>query len=101
MEARLPDSRGPRRRSVAGARLQRFQAAIEWLVDRTLLAGNVVASPGVNGLFRYDPNGAFNSLATGDTTTDSFAYTVSDDQGETSVSAATVTITITGVSRSP
>src|SRR5260370_1685797 len=47
-----------------------------------------------DGSFSYDPNGAFASLAAGQTTTDSFLYTVTD--GSNAGSTATVTITITG-----
>src|SRR5206468_3757973 len=42
----------------------------------------------------YDPNGAFESLAAGETATDTFSYTVTDEHGATST--ATVTVTITG-----
>ncbi len=63
----------------------------------TLLPSGALLTINANGTFVYDPNGAFNSLAAGVTATDTFTYTVSDNFGETSVSAATVTITITGV----
>ncbi|MBO9523325.1 MAG: tandem-95 repeat protein [Nocardioidaceae bacterium] len=43
----------------------------------------------------YDPNGAFDSLGTGETATDTFTYTASDGHGGTDT--ATVTITVTGV----
>src|SRR5260370_21174174 len=46
-----------------------------------------------DGTFSYDPNGAFASLAAGQSTTDSFLYTVKDAAGATST--ATVAITIT------
>jgi len=48
-----------------------------------------------DGTFDYDPNGAFESLAVGESTTDSFSYTVSDGNGGFSIT--TVTLTITGV----
>lgn len=48
-----------------------------------------------DGSFSYNPNGAFNSLETGDTDTDSFTYLAENDLG---VSEATVTVTINGVS---
>jgi VCBS repeat-containing protein len=52
-----------------------------------------------DGSYTYDPNGKFDSLAAGRTTTDSFNYTVSDGAGGTST--ATATITITGVNNAP
>ena len=47
-----------------------------------------------DGTFTYDPNGAFATLAAGQTATDQFLYTVSDGSGASST--ATVTVTITG-----
>jgi VCBS repeat-containing protein len=64
----------------------------------TALPSGALLTINADGTFTYDPNGAFDSLASGATATDTFTYTVSDNFGETSVSAATVTITITGVS---
>ncbi|MCA9079731.1 MAG: tandem-95 repeat protein, partial [Planctomycetaceae bacterium] len=52
-----------------------------------------------NGTFTYDPNGQFETLANGETATDTFTYTVSDGDGGTST--AMVTITITGVNDAP
>ena len=52
-----------------------------------------------DGSYDYDPNGQFENLAVGASTTDSFAYTVSDGQGGTDT--ATVTITITGTNDAP
>ncbi|MCB1602844.1 MAG: VCBS repeat-containing protein, partial [Xanthomonadales bacterium] len=40
----------------------------------------------------YDPNGAFETLALGETGIDTFAYTVSDNHGATSVATATLVI---------
>ncbi|MEM7543351.1 MAG: Ig-like domain-containing protein, partial [Pseudomonadota bacterium] len=51
-----------------------------------------------DGSYTYDPNGAFESLASGQTTTDTFQYTLSDG---TESDTATVTITITGVDDAP
>jgi len=51
---------------------------------------------GPRGAFTYDPNGQFDYLQAGDSTTDSYTYTVSDASGDTDT--ATVTITINGVS---
>lgn len=53
-----------------------------------------------NGTFDYDPNGMFEHLGTGDTASDSFTYTVVDDDTGLSGSA-TVTITINGVNDAP
>ncbi|MGO4128344.1 beta strand repeat-containing protein [Inquilinus sp. YAF38] len=55
----------------------------------SIVAGNVV----------YDPGTAFQSLAAGATTTDSFTYTMQDAAGVQST--ATVTMTITGVNDDP
>jgi len=52
-----------------------------------------------NDSVTYDPNGQFESLAAGETTTDSFSYTVTDGNG--GISAATITVTITGQNDAP
>jgi VCBS repeat-containing protein len=62
----------------------------------TQLPSGALLTINSDGTFTYDPNGAFNSLTTGQTATDTFTYTVSDNFGETSANPATVTITITG-----
>lgn len=49
-----------------------------------------------NGSYAYNPNGQFNYLIDGQTTGDSFSYTISDGRGGTDT--AIVTITINGVS---
>ena len=55
-----------------------------------------------NGVFDYDPNGAFESLAPGVTTTDSFSYTVDDGRGQAnSTDTATVVVTVIGVGDLP
>jgi VCBS repeat-containing protein len=63
-------------------------------VNTTGTLGAVVAW-GPRGAFTYDPNGQFDYLLAGNSTTDSFAYTVSDACGDNAT--ATVTITINGV----
>jgi VCBS repeat-containing protein len=63
------------------------------------LASGALLQVNADGSYSYDPNGAFNSLAAGVTTTDSFTYTASDGNGGTD--SATVTITITGVNDAP
>ena len=50
---------------------------------------------GPRGAFTYDPNGQFDYLQAGNSTTDSFTYTVTDACGDSDT--ATVTITIHGV----
>jgi VCBS repeat-containing protein len=50
---------------------------------------------GPRGAFTYDPDGQFDDLQAGNSTTDSFTYTVSDACGDSAT--ATVTITIHGV----
>jgi VCBS repeat-containing protein len=52
-----------------------------------------VVSNNGDGTFSYDANGAFGYLAAGQTATDTFQYTVTDNHGAVSVQTATVTIT--------
>ena len=52
-----------------------------------------------DGSFTYDPEGQFQYLRAGNSTTDSFTYTVSDSSGDSDT--ATVTITIKGVNDPP
>ena len=51
------------------------------------------------GTVTYGPNGAFESLAQGQSTTDSFTYTASDPGGLTA--SATMTVTVTGANDAP
>ncbi|GAB5388094.1 MAG: hypothetical protein Alpg2KO_10620 [Alphaproteobacteria bacterium] len=67
-------------------------------VDATSASG-VALSVNGDGTIAYDPSTVFNSLAVGDTATDTFSYTVTDEHGATAT--ATATITITGVNDSP
>ncbi|MCP5155360.1 MAG: tandem-95 repeat protein [Ectothiorhodospiraceae bacterium] len=53
-----------------------------------------------DGSFTYDPGGAFQSLAQGTSTTDTFTYTVDDGTGSGD-DAGLVTITIEGVNDAP
>ncbi|MCP4048665.1 MAG: hypothetical protein GY732_22030, partial [Gammaproteobacteria bacterium] len=64
--------------------------------DTTGTLGSVTRNS--DGTFSYDPNSRFDDLGVGESVTDTFVYTVSDDNGTTDT--ATVTITITGVKRS-
>jgi len=59
----------------------------------------IVTDWDADGSFTYDPNGQFEYLPAGSSTTDSFTYTVSDGNGGTDT--ATVTITINGVNDVP
>jgi len=52
-----------------------------------------------NGTFDYDPDGQFESLAAGDSTTDTFGYTITDGNGGSD--SAVVTVTISGVNDPP
>lgn len=61
----------------------------------TLLSGALLTL-NADGTFAYDPNGAFDSLETGQTGTDSFTYKVVDGDGGSDT--ATVTVTVNGVS---
>ncbi len=65
-------------------------------VDTTGTTGLVTL---IGGVVSYDPNGAFNALAVGETATDSFTYTISDGNGGTDT--ATATITINGANDAP
>ncbi|HYV36291.1 MAG TPA: Ig-like domain-containing protein [Gemmataceae bacterium] len=62
------------------------------------LASGAVLNVASNGIFSYDPNGAFESLSVGQQFDDSFTYYVSDGQAGFTVP---VTITITGVNDAP
>ncbi|MEM7251569.1 MAG: Ig-like domain-containing protein [Pseudomonadota bacterium] len=64
----------------------------------TLPSGALLTVNG-NGSYVYNPNGQFEDLSNGDTTTDSFTYRINDGNGETAT--ATVTITIQGADDPP
>ena len=74
-------------------------------INGELLTGPVALESGAqvlvnpDGSVVYDPLGAFESLGAGETATDSFEYTVSDDQGGEAI--ATVEIALTGVNNAP
>ncbi len=61
--------------------------------DDSSTLGNVTVN--ADGSFSYDPNGQFNTLLVGQTSLDSFNYTITDGNGGTDT--ATVTITVQGV----
>ena len=58
------------------------------------LGSGALLTLNTDGSYDYDPNGVFDGLAVGVTSTDSFTYTVVDGNGESA--SETVTITITG-----
>ncbi|MBB5515896.1 VCBS repeat-containing protein [Rubricella aquisinus] len=60
-------------------------------IDTTGTVGSVTDNG--DGTFEYDANGQFEGLAEGETTTDSFTYTVDDGNGGLATETATVTIT--------
>ncbi|MDB9528277.1 cadherin-like domain-containing protein [Oscillatoria sp. CS-180] len=66
-------------------------------IDTSQTAGSVISNG--DGTFTYDPAGAFDGLPEGGLATDSFVYTVVDNAGNSS--AATVTISITGLVETP
>ena len=59
-------------------------------VDITGTTG-IVTSNG-DGTFNYTPNGQFESLAVGETATDSFLWTVTDNNGASSQASAIITV---------
>jgi VCBS repeat-containing protein len=66
-----------------------------------LSAKGAAIAVNADGTFSYDPavSAILNQLAVGQTTTDTFSYTVSDGHGGAAV--ATVTVTVTGLNDSP
>lgn len=67
----------------------------------TLGSGALLTLNG-DGSFDYDPNGAFESLAAGEMTTDSFSYTISDDDAtDPKTDTANVVITVNGENDNP
>lgn len=63
------------------------------------LASGALLVVNASGTFTYDTNDAFFMLSTGDTATESFTYTLTDDSGISDT--ATVTFTIEGNSSNP
>jgi len=62
------------------------------------LASGALLTMNADGSYSYDPNGQFESLGAGDSTTDSFSYTVTDG---IATDTATVTVTVNGVNDAP
>jgi hypothetical protein len=70
------------------------------VVGQTItLASGARLQVNADGTYVYDPNGAFISLPSGVTGSDSFTYTITDQGGLTAT--ATVNITITGENNNP
>ncbi|MEL7038204.1 MAG: Ig-like domain-containing protein [Cyanobacteria bacterium J06592_8] len=67
--------------------------------DVTTTLGTVTNNE--DGTFNYDPNSQFESLAEGDSATDTFTYTIADNVDNPSLEPGTVTITILGVNDTP
>ena len=67
-------------------------------VSVTLASGAMVTMQ-TDGSFVYDPNGQFEDLVEGETTTDSFTYTMEDADGNSA--SQTVTVNLTGVNDAP
>ncbi|MBS8260616.1 tandem-95 repeat protein [Roseibium polysiphoniae] len=65
--------------------------------DTSATLGSVTGNS--DGTFSYDPSGAFEYLAAGESATDTFSYTVDDGNGGTATE--TVTVTITGQNDAP
>ncbi len=59
-----------------------------------ILPSGALLTVETDGSFVYDPNGAFDQLANGETETDSFTYTIADGQGGSDT--ATVTVHVDG-----
>ena len=66
------------------------------------LPSGALLTMNANGTFDYDPNGQFESLAVGQTASDTFTYTIDDGRGQpNSTGTATVTVTINGINDAP
>ncbi|MCJ8331739.1 MAG: cadherin-like domain-containing protein [Lentisphaeria bacterium] len=63
------------------------------------LASGALLYMQADGNFTYDPNGQYETLALGETNTDSFVYTI--DDGNSGTDTATVTVTINGLNDAP
>ncbi|AFY55293.1 VCBS repeat-containing protein [Rivularia sp. PCC 7116] len=67
--------------------------------NQIILDSGALLTMNSDGTFDYDPNGQFDSLNDGETTTDSFEYTISDGKGGTD--SGIVTFTIVGTQEQP
>lgn len=66
---------------------------------QTVLFSGALVTVNADGSYIYDPNGAFEELAAGETGTDTFSYQVTDGNG--GQVTQTVTITLTGSNDAP
>lgn len=64
-----------------------------------VLASGALLTVNSDGSFDYDPRGAFDHLADGDTANETFSYEITDDTGKTDT--AIVTIAVDGVNDAP
>ena len=62
-------------------------------------AGGASVTVNSDGSFTYNPGGAFDYLALGETATDTFTYTITDSGNATDI--ATVTVLVTGINDAP
>ncbi len=67
--------------------------------NQITLASGALLTLNSDGSYDYDPNGAFEDIADGETATDSFSYVVSDGNGASDT--ATVTVTVNGENDTP
>jgi VCBS repeat-containing protein len=65
------------------------------------LASGALLTVNADGSYSFNPNGKYESLAQGKSTTATFTYQAIDDKGALSVASPTVTITINGVNDAP
>ena len=77
--------------------VSKVQGAAANVGQAVTLASGAIVTMNADGTYSYNPNGAFNALAAGQSATDSFTYEVSDGNGGTDT--ATVTVTISGVAK--
>ncbi len=69
--------------------------------DDVPTSGGGLVTINAKGIFEYDPNGAFEYLQQGESATDSFTYTITDDMVARPTETAIVTVSITGVNDAP
>jgi hypothetical protein len=67
--------------------------------SQVTLASGALVKLNNDGTFTYNPNSKFESLNPGQTATDTFSYTIKDNQNN--ISTATVTMTINGAADAP
>jgi VCBS repeat-containing protein len=88
--------------SVLGVNLSPTQLSNKAVTNagsQVTLASGALVKLNSDGTFTYNPNGKFESLNPGQTATDTFSYTIKDNQNN--ISTATVTMTINGAADAP